>query len=124
MENRNLIPNSESLGGMLKRARELRGISLEEVAAATHVRLNYLRAIEQNQLDQLPGLIFLKGYVRAYVEYIGLDLNEVMVFLEDFTAPRIESEIVRTRKHLRAFVFLVFILGIIFLLGWFLGRIL
>ncbi len=124
MENKNIIPDSESLGGMLKRARELRGISLEEVAAATHVRLNYLRAIEQNKLDQLPGLVFLKGYVRAYVEYIGLNLEEVMLLLENFIAPHPGFEKISSHYYLRKIAFLICVLGLVFLLGWFLGKIL
>ncbi len=124
MENKKIIPDSESLGGMLKRARELRGISLEEVAAATHVRLNYLRAIEQNHLDQLPGLVFLKGYVRAYVEYVGLNLDEVMVLLEDFTAARADLAPSGARNRIKIFVFLGFLLVFVFLLVWLFGKIL
>lgn len=120
MENNRLISDAESLGATLKRARELRGIRLEEVAAATHVRISYLRAIEQNQLDQLPGLVFLKGYVRSYVEYVGLNLDEMMVLLEDFTAAREQKNSgifsVTPRMILLWVLMLVLLLGIFFLL--------
>ncbi len=122
MENKLVIPDSESLGILLKRARELRGISLEEVSEATRIRPNYLRAIEQNQLDQLPGLVFLKGYVKSYVNYVGLNSDEVMTVLEDFVEPREKVSRVLQKKRFNLFILLLFVFALIFLLGWILGK--
>jgi len=119
MESKNLIADSESLGAVLKRARELRGIRLEEVAEATRVRLNYLQAIEQNQLDQLPGLVFLRGYVRAYVNYVGLNPDEMMVLLEDFTAPRAKKRNpLAKRRYSEWGGLILLLLGLILFLIW------
>jgi len=122
MENNLLIPDSESLGSMLRHARELRGISLEEVATATHVRLTYLRAIEQNHLDQLPGLVFLKGYVRAYVNYVGLNPDEVMMTLENFIAPREKVDSHFQKRSLKYIVLVGLIIIFIFVMGWIFGK--
>lgn len=118
------IADSESLGGMLKRARELRGISLEEVAAVTHVQLKYLKAIEQNQLNQLPGMVFLKGYVRAYVNYVGLNLDEVMSFLDNYTGPSEVSRVILPEKYAKLFLVTGVFLLLIFLIFWVFKKIL
>jgi len=67
-----------SFGEELRRERELRSISLREIAEATKVNLRYLEAIERNRFEELPGGVFNRGFVRAYAEFIGVD-PEVMV---------------------------------------------
>ena len=57
----------------LRREREMRGISLDEIAATTKIGTRLLRALEDEQFDLLPGGIFNKGYVRAYAKYVGID---------------------------------------------------
>ncbi len=78
----------ETFGSTLKRERELRKISLQEIAEVTHIRLRYLEAIEHDQFEKLPGLTFLKGYVRSYSQYLGLNTDEVLLHLEEFIAAR------------------------------------
>ncbi|GEM_PF-4491270 len=73
----------ETIGEFLKRERELRQISLEEIAEETKVSMGRLRALEANQFDQLPAPIYIRGFVRIYAEYIGLDPAEVMMRFED-----------------------------------------
>ncbi len=75
---------SQSFGSLLKRERELRGISLEEISKGTYIRREFLEAIEQNQLQKIPGLTFLKGFVKSYVDFVGLDDEEVQQQLRIF----------------------------------------
>lgn len=75
---------SQSFGSLLKRERELRGISLEEISKGTYIRREFLEAIEQNQLQKIPGLTFLKGFVKSYVNFVGLDDEEVQQQLRIF----------------------------------------
>jgi len=84
--------SSESFGASLKRARELRGISLQEVAEATRIHPKYIDAIEREHFEQLPGLTFLKGYVRAYADYVGLSTDEVLLQLEPLILPGTPQE--------------------------------
>ncbi len=77
----------ESLGVFLKREREVRGVSLAEVAAITRVPEPSLRSIEEDRLDDLPGEVFVRGFLRAYARCIGLDPEEVVSRL-DRPAPR------------------------------------
>jgi cytoskeletal protein RodZ len=62
-----------SFGESLKRERELREISLREIADATKISIRYLEALEQNRFDVLPGGLFNKGFIRAYANFIGAD---------------------------------------------------
>lgn len=67
-----------SFGEELRRERELRQISLREVAEATKINLRYLQAMEGNDFADLPGGVFNRGFVRAYCQFIGVD-PEAMV---------------------------------------------
>lgn len=67
-----------SFGETLKRERELREITLRQVAVATKINLRYLEALEQDRFEVLPGGLFNKGFIRAYAVYIGVD-PEAMV---------------------------------------------
>jgi cytoskeleton protein RodZ len=62
-----------SFGENLKREREMRGVSLEEISAATRIATRFLKAIENEQWEQLPGGVFNRGFVRAVAHYLGLD---------------------------------------------------
>ena len=66
-----------SFGELLKRERELRQISLREVAEATKINHRYLEALERNDFRHLPGGVFNKGFVRAYAQYIGVDPEDM-----------------------------------------------
>lgn len=65
-------------GERLRREREMRGISLDDVAAATKIGTRLLRALEEEQFDRLPGGIFNKGYVRAYARHVGIDEEQAL----------------------------------------------
>lgn len=62
-----------AFGETLKRERESRAISLEEISSATKIATRSLRALEEEQFQQLPGGVFNRGFVRAYARYVGLD---------------------------------------------------
>ncbi len=67
-----------SLGQELKRERELRGISLREIADSTRINLRFLQAIEEDRLDALPGAFFIRAILRSYAKSIGIDENQVL----------------------------------------------
>jgi cytoskeletal protein RodZ len=62
-----------SFGENLRRERELRGISLREIAEATKISVRFLQALEQDRVDVLPGGLFPRAFVRQYARYLGLD---------------------------------------------------
>jgi len=67
-----------TFGDNLKREREMRGVSLEEIATATRIAPRFLRAIENEQWEQLPGGVFNRGFVRAVARYLGLDEESIV----------------------------------------------
>src|SRR3954469_21320463 len=72
-----------SFGERIKREREMRGVSLEEIAESTKIGKRNLLALEEEEFDKLPGGIFNKGFVRAYAKYLGLDEDQAVT---DFLA--------------------------------------
>src|SRR6476659_1486519 len=67
-----------SFGEELKREREIRGISLKEIADATKISRRFLEAIERNDHRTLPAPVFTRGFVREYARYLGLNIEEMV----------------------------------------------
>lgn len=67
-----------SFGERLRREREMRGVSLDDIAEATKIGTRLLRALEDEHFELLPGGIFNKGFVRAYAKYLGLNEDEMV----------------------------------------------
>lgn len=70
--------DGSSFGGDLRRERELREVSLQEISEATKISMKFLHAIEENQFDLLPGGVFNVGFIRAYATHIGVDDDEMV----------------------------------------------
>src|SRR6478672_839423 len=67
-----------SFGEELRREREIRGISLKEIADATKISKRFLDAIERNDHRTLPAPVFTRGFVREYARYLGLSCEEMV----------------------------------------------
>jgi cytoskeletal protein RodZ len=67
-----------NFGDRLKRERELREVSQDELTAATRISPRYLAALENEQWDRLPGGIFNRGFVRSIAKYLGLDEEKLL----------------------------------------------
>ncbi|TME06004.1 MAG: helix-turn-helix domain-containing protein [Chloroflexi bacterium] len=70
-----------TIGAVLAAKRGERGLSIEQVEAATRVRADHLRAMEADQFDRLPAPVYAKGYLRTYATYLGLDPDELLAAL-------------------------------------------
>jgi len=66
------------LGDVLRTAREEKGVSLAQAEAATMIRRAYLQALEDDDYGVLPGAVYVKGFVRNYAIYLGLDPSHVL----------------------------------------------
>jgi hypothetical protein len=75
------------LGGSLRQSREAQGLTLADAEKATHVRARYLRALEDGQLDQLPGGSYPRVFLRDYAAFLGLDPTTL---LDDLPEPEPE----------------------------------
>ena len=68
----------ESVGMLLRQKRESFRQDLYTVAGQLHIRLSYLKAIEDGRFKDLPGLTYASGFVRSYADYLGLDGEEMV----------------------------------------------
>jgi cytoskeletal protein RodZ len=62
-----------AFGEELRRAREERGLTVETISEATKVSVRHIRALEAGEYGQLPGGVFRKGFVRSYLDALGLE---------------------------------------------------
>ena len=83
-----------AFGENLRREREMRGVSLEEIASATKISLRFLDAIEREDFKKLPGGIFGRSF-RTYAKYLGLDEERVMAEFQLAASPQAEVDIRR-----------------------------
>jgi len=67
-----------SFGTWLRRQREMRDISLRQIADSSKISLRYLEALEQDRFDVLPAPVFARGFLREYARYVGLNPDEVV----------------------------------------------
>jgi len=61
------------IGNSLREARLRKELDFPELEQGTKIRAKYLRALEDEAFDQLPGPTYVKGFVRTYADYLGLD---------------------------------------------------
>ena len=82
-----------SIGDTLREARMRQGLDIADVEARTKIRAKYLRALEHEEFDMLPGATFVKTFIRTYAELVGLDPH---MLVEEYRAnyePRDEGEV-------------------------------
>jgi Helix-turn-helix domain len=72
------VPSPVGIGQSLREARLARGTTLEAVEAKTRIRTRYLRALENERFDELPGEAYAKGFLRTYADHLGLDGQEFL----------------------------------------------
>jgi cytoskeletal protein RodZ len=69
---------TETLGSFLKQQRELRGMSVPELSRVTRIPTASLDAVESDRFDELPGEVFVRGFLKAYAQAVGLLPAEVL----------------------------------------------
>jgi cytoskeleton protein RodZ len=74
-----------SFGEKLRKEREQRKITLDDISSSTKISTRMLRALEEEHFDQLPGGVFNKGFIRAYARHIGLDEEQAITDYLDAT---------------------------------------
>ena len=112
----------ESFGEYLRKERESKSISLEEISTSTKIRKVFLEAIENDDIDRLPAEVFVKGFLRSYSKHVGLNATEVIHryqnFLTSLNRPEQIEEPVKKKKNnawrnsiISAGVLLIFFVG-------------
>lgn len=95
------------IGNSLLEARSRRGVDFVQAELATKIRAKYLRALEEERFEQLPSQTYVKGFLRTYADYLGLDgqlyvdeYNSRFVVGEDMDS-RIRRSTVRPERRTR-----------------------
>jgi DnaJ-class molecular chaperone len=73
---KDILGRSELSGEDLKQIRTELGLTIEQIADETKIRVNHIRSIEEGQAGQLPPAVFLKGFVKSYLKCLGLEALE------------------------------------------------
>ena len=68
----------ESIGQYLKRHREERAMSVEEVSRATRIPVGNLERLENDHFDDLPGEVFVRGFLKAYARAVSIPVDDVL----------------------------------------------
>ncbi|MCB1175415.1 MAG: helix-turn-helix domain-containing protein [Leptospiraceae bacterium] len=69
---------SKRVGVILREAREERGLSLKDVARETNIAIKYIEALENEDFSQFPGETYSMGFLRNYVEFLNMDVEQVL----------------------------------------------
>jgi cytoskeleton protein RodZ len=110
---------SKPFGEHLKREREMRGVTLEEISVATRIAPRFLAALENEQWELLPGGVFNRGFIRSVAHYLGLDEDSLVAEYALETRGRPEPGVVADppeepdRSWARVFVVVVLALLIV-----------
>ncbi len=86
------------IGSSLREARTRQGLDLNEMEFRTKVRAKYLRALEADQFDQLPGHTYIKGFLRTYADSLGMDGQ---LYVDEYNSRYVvgeEDQPLRTRR--------------------------
>src|SRR5208337_3413293 len=84
-----------AFGENLRREREMRGVSLEEISVSTKISLRFLEAIEREDFSKLPGGIFSRSFIRTYARYLGLDEERVVAEFQLAARPQMDFDLHR-----------------------------
>ena len=108
------------IGASLREARLRQGLDFPEIESGTKVRGKYLQALEEENFDTLPGETYIKGFLRTYADYLGLDgqlyvdeFNSRYVVPEEMQSIRVRRTAqARSRKRLQGWVLVAALVGI------------
>jgi cytoskeleton protein RodZ len=106
-----------SPGAKLKKLREEMGCSLERVSESLYITVHYVKALENDEYNKLPGATFTKGYFKSYAQFLGADVDEVLTCYQNFVTAsedsvkqENEARKAKSNKKIIVWVLLAFIL--------------
>lgn len=74
-------PTGDTIGEILKRSREEKKLTIENVNRETKISVAVIRALEQDDMDAFPSETYLKGFLKSYARFLGLDSNQLWSML-------------------------------------------
>ncbi len=111
-----------TVGDMLRRAREQKKISLEQLEKRLRIRTRFLEAIEHNDWQLFGSKIYISGIIKSYAQEVGVDAKKALVFfrrdyehVEDMTLKkRVPNTMLRSASKVYSYI-VFFGIGVIFL---------
>ena len=107
------------IGNSLREARLRQGLDFPELEQSTKIRGKYLRALEDEQFEVLPAQTYVRGFLRTYAEFLGLDgqlyvdeYNSRYVVDDEALRPRRASQLTRHQRRVESRVVVLALLGI------------
>ena len=76
------------IGNSLRAARERQGLGYPEIELATKIRAKYIRALEEEDFTAIPGDAYMRGFLRTYADYLGLDGE---VYVDEYASRNLSS---------------------------------
>src|SRR5579859_194244 len=76
------------IGERLRNARTARGLTLEDIEAATRIKSHYLDALEREAWDELPGATYVRGFLASYARELGISVDEILSL---YSAPAVRA---------------------------------
>jgi transcriptional regulator with XRE-family HTH domain len=95
-----------SIGNFLKKERESKNLSLEEVSKSTRIKEHFLKAIEEDRFDLCPSPFYVKGFLTHYARFLGLDPKDIILKYRELMKPLLlPPEVTVQEKPKEAFQF-------------------
>jgi cytoskeleton protein RodZ len=88
-----------SLGIRLRELREAKGVSLDDIARSTRVGRRHLDALESDSWGELPSPVFVKGFIRAYCEFLEAPSDEALGLYREATGETVKPDRVQSAVH-------------------------
>ena len=88
-----------SLGTSLRELRIAKGVSLDDIARSTRVGRRYLEALESDTLGELPSPVFVKGFIRAYCEFLEASPDEALGLYGEAVGEAVKADRKSTRLN-------------------------
>lgn len=89
------------IGDELKRTREEKGLSIYDIENKTKIKATFIEAIEKEEFEKIPGRVYVKGFVKNYAKFLGMDSNQLLQKLnKHFQEGEEEDLLVNSRPQL------------------------
>ena len=111
---------SRRIADELRRTRVAHGFSIEDVAAILRIRAGFIKAMEEDRFDDLPGPAYISGFLRTYANHLGLDGDQLVAWFKDDSqstfAPR-EMELLVPISEIRRPTFPIITVSLVIAIG-------
>lgn len=95
------VSAAESVGVILRAERLRQDLTEKKVADKLHITMHYVRAIESNSFDKLPGAVFAKGYIKSYALLLGLEQSQIIGSYDEYVNDQQDAVREKTRIQVR-----------------------